>query len=116
MADERSNTAQKQQAPGKPFTRGDPRINRKGRPRSFDKLRDLVQSMLSEPAKDKGGNSLEIDGHIATNIEVMLRQAMREPRLLQYLLEVAYGKMPQSVDITSGGQLIQFVVTSDGSD
>ena len=113
---ESSNTTPEQQPPkakkpggatGKGFVKGDPRINRKGRPKSFDKLRDFAQSLLAEAAKDKDGHPLELDGHIATNLEVMLRQAMRNPRLLQYLLEVAYGKVPQQVDVTTGGQPIK---------
>lgn len=37
---------------GKPFAKGDPRINRKGRPRSFQAFRELTQDVLHEEARD----------------------------------------------------------------
>jgi len=83
---------------GKGFVKGDPRINRKGRPRTFDQLRRLAISILSEPAKGADGQPIVIDGHIATNVEIILRTAMRSPRFAQLLLEVAYGKVPDSLN------------------
>ena len=85
---------------GKPFTKGDPRINRKGRPRNFDQLRRLAISILSEPAKGADGQPIVIDGHIATIVEIVLRTAMRSPRFAQLLLEVAYGKVPDRVEVS----------------
>jgi len=85
---------------GKGFVKGDPRINRKGRPRTFDQLRKLAISILSEPAKGADGQPIVIDGHIATNVEIILRTAMRSPRFAQLLLEVAYGKVPDRVEVS----------------
>ena len=85
---------------GKGFVKGDPRINRKGRPRTFDQLRRLAISILSEPAKGEDGQPIVIDGHIATNVEIILRTAMRSPRFAQLLLEVAYGKVPDRVEVS----------------
>jgi len=85
---------------GKGFVKGDPRINRKGRPRNFDQLRRLAISILSEPAKGADGQPIVIDGHIATNVEIILRTAMRSPRFAQLLLEVAYGKVPDRVEVS----------------
>ena len=85
---------------GKGFVKGDPRINRKGRPRTFDQLRRLAISILSEPAKGADGQPIVIDGHIATNVEIILRTAMRSPRFAQLLLEVAYGKVPDRVEVS----------------
>ena len=45
-----------------PFKKGDPRINRKGRPKSFDKLRDLAVSLANETAKDSAGKAVEFSG------------------------------------------------------
>ena len=85
---------------GKGFVKGDPRINRKGRPRTFDQLRRLALSLLNEPAKGPDGRPLVIDGHVATNVEIILRSAMRNPRFAQWILEVAYGKVPDKVEVS----------------
>ena len=85
---------------GKPFTKGDPRINRKGRPRNFDQLRRLAISILSEPAKGADGQPIVIDGHIATNAELILRSAMKYPHFARWLIEVAFGKPPERIEVT----------------
>lgn len=89
-----------------PFTKGDPHINRKGRPKSFDKLRALAQAISHEVATgkattDKDGNvipgkPIEIDGHVATVAEMVLRQwaTSKDPRLQIAFIEYAYGKVP----------------------
>lgn len=83
------------------FHKGDPRINRKGRPKSFDKLRSLTLDMLTQPAYDLDERPVIIDGKHATNIEVIVYQCIRSRdwRRLQYILEVAYGKTPDTLDI-----------------
>ena len=85
---------------GKPFTKGDPRINRKGRPRTFDQLRKLAISILSEPAKGADGKPIIIDGHVATNVELILRSAMKHPHFARWLIEVAFGKPPERIEVT----------------
>jgi hypothetical protein len=85
---------------GKPFTKGDPRINRKGRPRSFDQLRKLAISILGEPAKGADGQPIVIDGHVATNAELILRSAMKHPHFARWLIEVAFGKPPERIEVT----------------
>lgn len=104
MSDESSNTAQEQRIPGKPFTKGDVRINRKGRPKSFDKLRAFSVELLSEPAIGADGKPIVIDGHVATNLEMILRSWLKNPKLQQALLEIAFGKVTQDVDVKSGGK------------
>jgi hypothetical protein len=85
---------------GRPFTKGDPRINRKGRPRTFDQLRKLAISILNEPAKGADGQPVVIDGHIATNAEIILRSAMKHPHFARWLMEVAFGKPPERIEVT----------------
>jgi hypothetical protein len=98
------------------FKKGDPRINRKGRPKSFQKLRDLAKALGNEQAQAvKDGVKLpviieDINGktHIASQVEMILREMMHtEP--IKYL-EIAYGKVPQPIEVTGeGGGAIVFV-------
>ena len=92
----------------KPFVKGDKRINRNGRPKSFDKLRKLAQQISHEPIAD---------GASMTAIEAILRQMAHDNPAR--FVEIAFGKVPeqeehsgkvevivtyrnQSADITSG--------------
>lgn len=99
--------------PGGPFRKGDPRINRKGRPKSFDGLRSLAQEIAHEAAK-QGNQPVVIDGHVVTVTEAIMRQwAMsKDPRLQQKFIEVAYGQVP-SVTRLEGqdGGAIQVIIT-----
>jgi len=107
-----SNTAPKQQPPGTPFVKGDPRINRNGRPKSFDALRLLAQEIAHEKAK-AGGNTVIIDGHAVTVAEAIMRQwaQSKNPVLQQRFIEVAFGKVPQPVEVGgTGGGPVKLVV------
>lgn len=85
-----SNTAKKQR--GKPFVKGDSRINKNGRPKAFDFIRELAQKI---------GNEVEpvIRGKLntLTNAEIVLRQLMMHDGAK--FIEVAYGKTPQSIEL-----------------
>lgn len=90
-----------------PFVKGDPRINRKGRPKSFDALRELAQQIAHEEARTAGkngqpGEPLIIDGHIATVAEMIMRQwaTSKDPRLVQAFIAYAFGKVPENVNLT----------------
>jgi hypothetical protein len=84
----------------KPFVKNDPRINRNGRPKSFDAWRSLTVEILREPAKDKDGNPIVIDGHIATNAEMIARSWMKNSKHQQSLIEAAYGKVPDKLELS----------------
>lgn len=84
----------------KPFKKGDYRINRRGRPRSFDKLRELAQQIAIEPAIDSKTNQpIVINDKIITQIEAMFRQMIRDPKRSALFLEYAYGKPKSEIDI-----------------
>lgn len=107
-----SNTAPNTgNATGKPFQKGDPRINRKGRPKSFDALRELAQTIAHETATS-AGQPVVIDGHKATVAEMILRQwaASKNPQLQRAFIEVAYGKVPDNVELNSAGEIIFRVI------
>ena len=104
---------------GKPFVKGDPRINRKGRPKSFDALRQLAQQIAHEEAKAKDKDTgafvpVVIDGHVATTTELILRKwaSSNDPRLQMAFIEVAFGKVPNPVELTGkdGGPVTLAVV------
>lgn len=85
-----------------PFKKGDPRINRKGRPRTFDAARTLAQEIAHEVALSDG-KPLIIDGHKVTVIEAILRKwaTSKDARLQMAFVEYAYGKPPQRNDVVN---------------
>ena len=93
--------------PSKPFTTGDPRINRKGRPKSFDALRELGQQIAHEEAKT-GAGQLVINGHVVTVAEAILRQwaQSKDPRLQMAFIEVAFGKAERTNNVNATVNLI----------
>ena len=73
------------------FKPRDPRINRKGRPKTFDKLRSLAQMIAVE-------DGITTDEKVLSNVEVILRGMMKnDPKLF---LEIAYGKVPNPIELT----------------
>ena len=90
------------------FVKGDPRINRLGRPKSFDALRELAQQIAHEKAKTKG-ETIVIDGHAVTVAEMIVRQWAQSgnAKLQQAFIEIAFGKVPQAVELTgkNGGAI-----------
>ena len=84
----------------KPFKKNDPRINRKGRPKSFDKLRELALLIAHEEAKAKD-KCVIINGKKATVTEMILRQwaTSKNPTLQKSFMEIAFGKVPDKHEI-----------------
>ena len=82
------------------FVKGDPRINRKGRPKSFDALRALAQEIAHETAT-KDGVPLVIEGHKVTVAEAILRTwaTSKNPQLVKSFIEIAFGKVPDNLEI-----------------
>lgn len=119
MDSERTNATPEQPAKrpggvtGKGFVKGDPRINRKGRPKSFDALRELAQQIAHEPAPSKDGGSVVIGDHVATQAEMILRQMARDNP--ERFIEIAFGKVPTPIALEGGGEpiIVQVVYDDD---
>jgi hypothetical protein len=118
-----SNTVPKQLTP---FVKGDPRINRKGRPKSFDALRELAQQIAHEEAQSRDAQTGElvpvvINGRKVTTAELVLRKwfQSKDGRLQVHAMEVAFGKVPQPVEVSGkdGGplelQIVERIVDAD---
>jgi hypothetical protein len=88
------------------FKKGDKRINRGGRPRDFDMLRKLAQQIAGEALPSREGEQA------MTRVTALLRvmSSSKAPADRRTFLEYAYGKPKDEVDVTSGGEVIEFVV------
>ena len=78
---------------GRPFEKGDSRINRAGKPRHFDAFRELAQAISHEKVIGPDGNTL-------TRAEALLR-SWSKSKCLQLKLafaQYAYGKPPEKVE------------------
>jgi len=84
------------------FQKGDTRINRKGRPSDFNAARALGQQIANEELTGKDGEPVIINGHRVTKIEAILRSwaQSKDPRLQIFFFEIAYGKVPNPVEIS----------------
>ena len=86
------------------FTKGDPRINRKGRPKSFDAFRELAQAISHEEAKSKDAplvinnhGSLPIPKSMIRKRIIGTRQAVIVLPWMIVLVVVASASVPQLV-------------------
>jgi hypothetical protein len=96
----------------------DPRINRGGRPKSFDAARKLAQAKMNEPAVDAQGNQIVKNGHIVTNAE-MFFEAWMKSKDRKSFAEFAYGKVKEEVELKSDNTtkvIVEYVNQNTASD
>jgi len=99
-----------------PFVKGDPRINRKGRPKSFDALRALAISIAREDATDKKGEPLIWAGKPVTYAEFVLRSWIFDRNHQKDFIEAAFGKVPDKLDVKLDTTVINVKLLDDESD
>lgn len=80
---------------GKPFKKGDPRINRKGRPKVLPLLNEAIEKVINE---EQGVEEI---------IRALYNRAIKGDTLAaRELLDRYYGKAKQNLDVTSNGDTI----------
>lgn len=97
----------------KPFKKGDVRINRSGRPKTFDALRKLTQQIAHEVARKPTGEPLlAADGHALTVVEAILRSwaHSRVPALQIRFMEICFGKVPDSVELSGAAFTVELTL------
>ena len=82
---------------GKPFVKNDVRINRKGRPRTFEAFRKLAIKIAGENADEED----------VTRAVLMLREMSRSknPADRALFLAYAYGKPHEQIDLNTEGKI-----------
>jgi hypothetical protein len=91
------------------FKKGDPRINRKGRPRNFDGLRELALVIANEKIASKDNTV------VMSRVELILRNwaASGNDKLVRAFIETAYGKVPDELNVDIQGKLKVLEVVKD---
>lgn len=107
-----SGNDKKKNRPGT-FKKGDPRINRNGRPRAFDAIRTIARKIADEQAMSNG-QPIVLNGEAITVAEAILRKwsTSQNWQLQRAFIETAFGKVPDVKQFTGDdGDDIQIILT-----
>jgi len=94
-----------------PFTKGDKRINRNGRPKNFDAMRELAKELGYEPV------DIRKDANAMNYVEAILRDWMTSKSFQKQLafIQYAFGKVPEKLEVNQEGNRI-IVEWQDGEE
>lgn len=105
--------------PSKPFTKGDPRINRLGRPKTFTGFRALAKEISHEIMRNpETGEVEDYEGQSLTIAEKILRDWAKSdsPVLQQAFVAYAFGKVPDHDIVEQSGEVVIRVLNSADPD
>ena len=96
----------------KPFTKGDKRINKAGRPATFTALRQLAQQIAHEGARKPNGEPLTVGGHALSVTEAILRSwaHSKNPALQVKFVEICWGKVPDNVELSGAVATVELTL------
>ena len=79
----------------KPFKKNDPRINRGGRPHTYDLIHEIATRLCAEPA------DLEDNPEGLSQLEAIMREWLTSKSFQKQLavIQYAYGKIPEKLEI-----------------
>ena len=79
----------------KPFQKADPRINRTGRPKTYDLIHEIAARLCAEPA------DLEDNPEGISQLEAIMREWLTAKNYHKQLavIQYAFGKIPEQIEI-----------------